>query len=191
MESVSNPHPLRRLAALLMLSGVVLAGCQGDPVQRLANVPDPSEQLGPGGLMWINPSPGSSGGALGHAGRQYSRTFALDGSKGGTYTFDRYTVSFPPGAVAGNGFVTIVIPNPIFVGCDLSISPSNLNGFSKPVTLTMGLVNTNVTPLNIDGVSIYWDDPSSKWVKVGSKIDKVKFTVGADLQHFSAYRAGW
>ena len=180
------PHTLMLIA---LLGGLVLAGCQGSPA-RLADVPDPSSVLGPGGEIWVNPAHGGSAALQKNDKETLSQTFSLDASKGGKFKFDRYTVDFPPNAVEADAQVTIAISSSAIVECDLSISPATLNHFSQPVTLTINVQGTNVTPENLDGLFIYWQAPGG-WTKVGHRTDPVNFTVSGDLQHFSNYRAGW
>jgi hypothetical protein len=183
---IRSPH---MLMAITLLGLVALIGCQGSPA-RLADVPDPSTTLGPGGELWVNPVHGGSASLLKNDKGAMSQTFSLDASKGGKFKFDRYTLDFPPNAVAGDAQVTISMSSSAIVECDLSISPAELNHFSQPVTLTMDLHGTNATPQNLAGVYIYWQAPGG-WTKVGHKTDPVNFTVSADLQHFSVYRGGW
>ncbi len=160
--------PPRCLAAAVILAGAALAGCQGDPLTRLADVPDPSTQLGAGGIIWINPQHGSAE-PMGWGGSG-TRTFALSASRGGTFKFDRYTVSFPPGAVGADASVTITVPSSVIVECELSISPPSQNRFLQPVTLTMDLHNTNATAGNIGGVSIFWRGPGG-WTRMPTQVD--------------------
>ncbi len=144
-----------------------------------------------------------------------SQSFTLDGSVGGTFTFGRYKLEFPPYAVRGNGVVTISIPDPAVVGCDLSISPANLNGFNKPVRLTIECSRTNLadsgvvaihslpplsnggraaplaTPVHIKPpTGVYWSSPAG-WMWMGGEVDTTTWEIAAPLQHFSTYRAGW
>jgi hypothetical protein len=183
---IRRPH---MLSAMALLGVLAMVGCQGSP-RRLADVPDPSSTLGPDGQIWVNPASGGAA-SLQKAGKgAMSQTFALDASKGGKFKFDRYTVDFPPNAVAADAQVTITVSSSVIVECDLSISPPELNHFSQPVTLTMDLHGTNVTPANLAGVYVYWQAPGG-WTRVGHRTDPVNFTVSAELQHFSLYRGGW
>jgi hypothetical protein len=179
----------RRLLATLFCASAALVGCQGSPVTQLADVPDPSNFLGEGGVQWVNADHGGGATVQGSSDAG-SRTFYLDASKGGKFVFGRYTVTFPANTVAWDGWVTIGIPSGVLVGCDLSISPAALNHFSKPVTLTINCQGTNVTKDNIAGLSIFWKAPGG-WVNVGDDTNPQNLTVSADLQHFSSYRAGW
>ena len=179
-----------RMAAVLLLAGLGLAGCQGSPVVPLAPVPDPSQVLGPGGIQWVNAL--RSGTAAPRGVKDTGdHTFWLDGAQGGTFTYGRVTVAFPPGAVSGRARVTIHVPQSATVECDLNISPAPLNQFSQPVRLTLNCQGTDVTPDNIAGLCIYWHEPKGGWVKVGDQVDPSTLSVSADLQHFSSYRSGW
>jgi hypothetical protein len=179
----------RGLATMALLGGVALAGCQGSPATRMADVPDPSNALGAGGVIWVNPARGGGAAPQGLTDKGY-RSFYLDASRGGTFTYGRYTVTIPPRAVSANAWVSISVPGSVIVECDLAISPAWLNHFSQPVTLTIDCSGTNVTPENIDGLSIYWGN-GNNWTKVGDEVDPKSLKVSADLQHFSEYRAGW
>jgi hypothetical protein len=190
MTQGRRPGIFVTLAVLLLSAGMLLAGCQNQPGTQLTDVPDPSASLGPRGEVWVNPM--SHGGATPQAKRfSGTRTFALNAAAGGTFTFDRYTVVFPPGAVAADAQVTINVPSTVIVQCDLDIYPSSLkNHFNAPVRLTIDLHNTNVTPANIAGLGIYLQEPGG-WTRVGDQVDPLALTVSADLHHFSSYRAGW
>jgi hypothetical protein len=189
MAAREEAKAARRMATMLLLGGVALAGCQGSPVTRMADVPDASNTLGTGGVVWVNPVRGGGATPQGLTDKG-TRTFLLDASKGGTFTYGRYTVTFPARAVSANAWVSISIPASAIVECDLAISPAWLNHFSQPVTLTIDCKGTNVTPENVDGLSIYWADGHG-WTKVGDDVDPTNLKVSAALAHFSEYRAGW
>ena len=122
----------------------------------------------------------------------------LVGSIGGSLSNGRWRVDIPAGAVNGNGTVTLATASSSSPDCQLGISPSSLNGFSQPVTLTADC--SGVSSAVLSTYVIYWYNPNTKvWVEVaGSKVDLNRKVVTAPLQHFSRYavgpsggRAGW
>jgi hypothetical protein len=189
-RSRSRPWQL----VLLMVAAANFAGCQGDVTFPTAPVQGGS---GTGGAQAqglvssilhivadILPARPLSPDPVG------SQTFHLSAEKGGTFTYGRYTLSFPAGAVRGDADVTIAVQDGSVIGCQLSISPASLNGFSKPVRLTMDCRNTTVTPLNSSTLKTYWQVPGG-WVDVQGRFDLTTWSQQTDLSHFSNYRAGW
>lgn len=157
-------------ATAALLGATTLAGCLAGPSNTDIRVPPLSRKTLEGGtsqgigsrgpghqivhvtlveadstitmpVAWVRPKDPQTGGA---------QSFHLDGAAGGTFTFGRYRLEFPPGAVRGDGVVTISVPDPSVVGCDLSISPPSLNGFDRPVLLT---VKCHQTDLSDSGVT--------------------------------------
>ena len=123
-------------------------------------------------------------------------TRAIDGALGGVVSAGRFTVIVPPGAFLGTGHVTISVPDPNRLECEMSIDPAERNGFSIPVTLSVnavGAVTANPFSLCLG----WWDPVQRKWVPVsGSAEDNLTLRLSAPLYHFSKYgcfdsKAGW
>ena len=176
-------------AAVVLLTGATLAGCSGHSVPQFAGAPDPTNALGSDEGHWVGVNSHSTASLAGN-GNGTSQTFYLSTARGGTFTYGRYTLTFPAWAVSGDAWITITEPNPTLVGCDLSIYPAFLNHFNVPVTLTMDCTNTNVTPQNISTLEIFWHAQGG-WLAVGDDDNPARLTISAPLQHFSSYRAGW
>ncbi|HVP37557.1 MAG TPA: hypothetical protein VMS93_00080 [Candidatus Saccharimonadales bacterium] len=186
-----SEKPIARWPALVvLLACAALAGCQNTPTVPLAEVPDPSQALGAGGIQWVVASHRGTAAPLSLQDTG-DRTFWLNGYLGGTLSYGRFTLTFPAGAVYGWAQVTIHVPASALVDCDLSITPAYLNHFYKPVVLTIDCHGTNVTADNISGLGIYWKSTNGQWVEVGHDDDPMTLTVSAPLQHFSEYRSGW
>ena len=126
------------------------------------------------------------------------RVLHIVGSIGGSLSNGRWQVDIPAGAVNGDGTVTLATASSSSPDCQLGITPSTLNGFSKPVTLTANCSGVSSTVLST--YVIYWYNPNTKvWEEVaGSKVDLARKVVTAPLMHFSQYavgpsggRAGW
>ena len=117
----------------------------------------------------------------------------LDGPTGGTVTLGAFSVYFPPKAVKGPYTVTMTIPDPTLLACDLSIAPGAANKFGKPVTLTFNYVGTDATaPLT----AIWYNPSSGLWESIGGTDSPTTLTYSVQLSHFSQYalsggRAGW
>ncbi len=118
------------------------------------------------------------------------RTLQLVGSLGGSLSNGRWTVVIPANAVGGDATVSLAVSSSTASDCQLGITPSTLNHFSVPVTLTIDC--RNMTTDQLRASVIRWLDPSTgKWVAVaGSTVDLNAKTVSAPLQHFSQYSVG-
>src|SRR5262249_23516991 len=61
----------------------------------------------------------------------------VDGERGGTVTNGRFQLRIPPGAFAGTATISIVVPDPAVLRCELGFSPASVNGFRAPVQLAV------------------------------------------------------
>jgi len=123
----------------------------------------------------------------------------IDGAIGGEVQVGRFRVIVPPGAIADSATITITIPDPDVVSCQLSISPPGANSFAVPVSLVADCAG--VTNVDLHNCGTLWFDPSAGvWRTVaGTAVDLDHQTVTAKLPHFSDYgvadllegRAGW
>ncbi len=117
---------------------------------------------------------------------------SVDGAKGGTLRCGRFRLDIPAGAFSGTATIQMAQPDSTVMLCDLSISPSTLNHFAKPVTLTLDASGITVSATSL---SIYWYDPLTRlWIDLRSRTDPATGQVTQQLTHFSRYvggKAGW
>lgn len=205
---MSHRFNQRQVALILATAGLILSGCQGDPTFPTAPVKDAGVELRD---VARSSSHGSSkgGGLVGGVVSAAldvvdaivvarpnvpdpvgSQTFHLVGARGGSFTYGRYTVRFPSGAVNGDGDVTITVSDGTAMGCEFSISPASLNGFSKQVHVSMDCRHSSVNALNAGTLGTWWQVPGG-WVAVPSSYSLSDWSEESDLWHFSTYRAGW
>ena len=152
---------------------------------------------------WSNPADGLT--EPGSAASQVQNTEQIDGSVGGKMRCGRFYLMVPAGAFDGTGAITMSMPDSTVMVCDLAISPSELNGFHKPVQLALC---TNDSSAPTDTLTMYWYDPDRKqWVDLGcdkNLSSNPDYTaapyptnmagVSTSLSHFSRYgggKAGW
>ena len=167
------------LAFVGVVAGVLLAGCGKD------NPLSPDR----GGIATPNfiTVPQAGGEKDGAKPAAISQSFRLDHNPGGLFTFDRYTVYLPPKFtdVAGVLTLTITVPDPNVLMCDLTISPDKANKFKLPVVLTTSYAGTSGTP---GSVSELWFNPTTNlWETIQSQDNAVLLTVSTSLMHFSRY----
>ena len=182
-------HGRRHLVAAAILAGSALAGCQEVPTAPPSDLSAQSKASPLGGGKWVTTNPRSRARPAGLT-DSGTKTFDVHAKDGGKFTFGRYTLTVPKNALEADGQITISVGSGSIVGCGLSISPDSLNGFLKPVTLSINCSGTNVTSTNITGLAIFWRTQGG-WLNVGGIADPTTLTVSADLWHFSDYRAGW
>ncbi len=113
----------------------------------------------------------------------------IDGSTGGVARVGRFTVTVPAGAWSGMGTVSIQVPNPDVVQCELDVTGVP-NAFARLVTLE---VDTRQTGASDPGV-VWFDPGTGKWYLLAASGSRESQTV--TLRHFSKYgcvggKAGW
>ena len=120
----------------------------------------------------------------------------IDGSKGGSIDNGRFTLIVPPGAFTGIATVTILVPNPTVMQCQLTITPPEANHFAIPVQLVADC--HDASQLNVSSLATLWyDELNQRWTLVnGSVISIPNSTITTPLMHFSYYgifdgKAGW
>ncbi len=123
----------------------------------------------------------------------------VDGDTGGEVCVGRFRVIVPAGAFEGLATITVTVPDPDVVSCELGISPPEANGFAVPVTLVADCQGvTNVDLANCG--TLWFDESAGVWRTVaGTAVDLGDHKVSAQLPHFSIYgicdllegRAGW
>ena len=182
------------LAGAAMVALVAAVGCSQLPNAPIQNQPGtyaspkfavvPASDIGRYGTVPSGPITGSA---------------VIDGALGGVVTVGRFTVTVPAGAFSDTATITITMPNPSIVECNLDISPVSANGFHIPVSLTADC--SGVTNVDLRNCGTLWFDPSANvWRTVtGATVDLTNSTVTAALMHFSTYgvadlvegRASW
>ena len=178
--------------ALALAVGLVV-GCG-----QMPTAPNVTAQAAASSAQQGAEADGLIGGLVGGLLNLLVKVLHLVGSIGGSLSNGRWHVDIPAGAVNGDGTVTLATASATSPDCQLGISPSSLNGFSKPVTLTADCssVSNNILSTYV----IYWYNPNTRvWEEVaGSKVDLTRKVVTAPLMHFSQYavgpsggRAGW
>jgi len=120
----------------------------------------------------------------------------VNGALGGVVLAGRFTLLIPPGAFRDTARITIRVPDPKTVRCDLSISPPSANGFATPVLLVMNCFGATISDPNL--LSTLWFDPAQAcWLPVpGTSVDLRTLSLRTPLLHFSSYgatqgKAGW
>lgn len=128
---------------------------------------------------------------------------AITASAGGKVGLpdDLVTVNVPAGAVAKTTNVTIT-PSSVYTAPAGKIKVAgskvyDLKGdadgaavktFSKDLTLTFKYTADDIKGLSEKSLAVhYWDEVSSKWVKVGGTVDLVNKTVTAKVNHFTLF----
>ncbi len=120
----------------------------------------------------------------------------IDGALGGTLSHGRFQLVVPPGAFQGVATLTIRMPDPAEMGCELHITPEEANRFAVPVQLVAdcsGAEGVDFSKLE----TLWFDEDARAWVLVrGSATDAVGGQIVTPLEHFSMYgvvegKAGW
>ena len=120
----------------------------------------------------------------------------VSGARADSLIVGRFKLRIPAGAISGSATVSITVPDPTVLQCDLSINPGTANHFTSPVTLSSdftGAVVADPTTL----VEVWFDEAAQVWrVVPGSSVDVANSRVVAPLSHFSSYgvaqgKAGW
>ncbi len=204
-------------AVVLLIAAAGLAGCAANPVAPVVDAaaggsPPVSSELqvltvSPDGLAGFVPvPPESTTDSQMVLLNQDTTTLAIAtelpsallvrasiyGPVGGTVRCGRFRLDFPPGAFAGTATIQMAAPDSTVMLCDFSISPAELNDFSKPVLLTLDAGNLTVSASTL---TIYWYDRwTGLWVDMRSTRDLATGQVTQKLTHFSRYvggKAGW
>ena len=188
---------MRRTASrgiIACLSLLALWGCSHSPtapfVERASD--QPAFLRAPGGTAEAFSSSGSG---------SASSSSTIDGLRGGIVSNGRFQLLIPPGAIAGRATVTITVPDPTVLRCELSISPPELNGFLVPVQLVADYSGTlgpgPGSPAPSDPALLWFDELNQRWVRMpGSAVSSWNNTISTPLPHFSDYgvvgnTAGW
>ncbi len=173
---MTHSRPFILLVTTLLFAGFLGAtGCGVEPG---------SQTLAEGDVDWIRFSGSSElagGGSSPHKGVEF-KTFTLIGKKGGTFSFRKISVRFPPKAVNGRYEVRITQPDPKVAIWDLHIESSI--EFSKPVTITIDYAGMSDAESH---VIVWYDEDTKVWVNLGGTDDKGNQNIKVDVGHFSRY----
>src|SRR6266487_2811207 len=183
------------LAAAAALGIALVAGCSTEPTAPVTGSPSSGTFTHPSFVVVPKQAaPATAGDAQWPAAVTVTQT--VSGQAGGTVEAGRFRVVVPPGAFGGSAAITISVPNPGVMRCDLSIDPISKNKFRVPVILQANCQGGAAG--NAQNLAIAWFDPAlNAWSVVdGSSVDETSWTVQAGLAHFSQYsvvdtKAGW
>lgn len=198
--------PKARLALVLLASVGFLAGvtvgCSENPTAPGLTTPSqPNPDPPPNEPNFVQ-SPGESTQMFIPIANEFdpetgTGTSEIDGSKGGTLSVGRFKLIVPAGAFDSLATVSLSVPDPEVLICDLHISPASANNFRVPITLKVDCVGL-VEEEALNDLYILWlDEEKGKWKKEGATVpDPATFSVHSDLDHFSTYglvegRSGW
>jgi hypothetical protein len=125
-----------------------------------------------------------------------SGSATIGGLLGGSLKVGRYTVTVPPGAYLGTATITIKVPDPTVLRCDLSISPASANHFLVPVTLVADASGANgISLISLQTVTL--NETTGVWGLVPNvSVNVLNQRVYTPLFHFSKYgivggKGGW
>ena len=168
----------RRLGCgLLVVALTFVLGCSSDSIMGPAAVSTPgdggSEE---GGYFNLVPDPqGRFGLEIPGAKAGKSTSALVSAENGGVVSLGRFTLEFPPGALAADTEIEISVTDPTLVMCELG--PHGLH-FNKPVTLTINYGGTPAEELESSSqtLGVYWyNETTGCWQLVGRNIDKDKY----------------
>lgn len=186
--------PKRRIVSSIpwLPIALTLALATGCARERIASAPEEPEPAGPVFIRETvprdpHPTPQNDGGDDDEGDDDDRVTKWINGSVGGRIENGRFSVTFAPGAFAGNRRIELIDSTEEYLECELF--PEGIY-FNAPVTLTVDLEGTTGDDYS---TTVYWNDDET-WVDVGSWYSSGEHTVSTDLDHFSEYRpgrAGW
>ncbi len=136
-------------------------------------------------MVEVTPLPGPTSGSA-----------IIVGTLGGTLKVGRFALSVPAGAISGTVQISIAVPDPSRMECQLSIWPASANGFKLPVGLACDVTGGNFKD-ELDLLCAWRDGRDSGWKPIEtSTVNLLNHTVYAPLYHFSNYgvfegKAGW
>lgn len=121
----------------------------------------------------------------------------IDGDKGGNLRNGRFDLEVAAGAWEGNATITMTVPDPAVMQCQLTIDPPDANHFKALVMLYGHCQNPIGASSTGEMVFIWQDEMTWQWKAVeGSSSSGATGLVSAALEHFSNYgvvqgKAGW
>jgi len=186
-------------SALLVLAGSIsVLGCGS------GSVTGPDDPSGPAGTTGPNfvEDPESSSLAVVPIADNFDPntnmgTSTIDGEKGGILRVGRFTIYVPPGAFVGPASISLRVPDPSMLICDLEITPQPDGNFKVPIRLEADCKNI-VGAEKLYDLNILWMNyGEERWEKKSeTTVDEQNSRVSSNLDHFSTYgvgegRAGW
>jgi hypothetical protein len=185
-------HTLILGGALLLLGLATFSGCATAPVTAPPPAPAPAEpEFVRVEAVAVDtagqPIPVQASTVLGK----------IDGGKGGSLHNGRFDLEVPPGAWEGEMTVTLTVPDPALMQCQISIDKPEANQFKVPVMLYGHCDNAVSVDSSEEMIFVCQDDLTGEWKEVqGSTSSTATATVSAALPHFSNYgvvggKAGW
>lgn len=130
------------------------------------------------------------------SGSSTTASLAIDGAVGGSIDCGNFTVIIPAGAISGKATVTITVPDPAVMHCQLSVSPPVANTLAIPIRLVANCSTaSNLSAWAMQ--TLRYDMAIDQWVIVpGSEVNTVDETITTPLSDFSEYgvvdgKAGW
>ena len=180
------------LGGALLLAIAAFSGCATAPVTAPPPAPEPAE---PEFVRVEAVAVDSAGQPLPVQSRTV--TARIDGGKGGSLTNGRFDLEVPAGAWEGEMTVTLKVPDPALMQCQITIDKPEANHFKVPVLLYGHCDNAVSVDSSEEMVFVCQDEMTGEWQKVeGSSSTATTGTVSAALPHFSNYgvvqgKAGW
>jgi hypothetical protein len=171
---------VRALAALLLSSALVIAGCTSEEGLSGPSAPELSPLLGTGigtGLLACTPLP-------------FASASQVVGPEGGTLTVGPHSLTIPAGALAAP--VTISAEAPVGTVNAVRLGPEGLHfAPGKPARLTLSYANCPLTAQLLPKRIAYTDDLLRILSYLLSVDDLLRERVTAPLEHFSRYVVAW
>lgn len=173
---------------VLLVTTLVLAGCLGAAGCGIEPGDQPLQEADVNFVRTPDSEP--LGGRGGNSGVTF-KTFTLNGRKGGSFSFRKISVKFPPRAVYGRYEIRIEQPDPRVAIWDLNIEPSS--EFSRPVTITIDYAGLSDAESHM---IVWFDEDTQTWVNLGGLEDKGNQNIKVSVGHFSRYglcsgTSGW
>ena len=114
----------------------------------------------------------------------------LQSGKKGSLTLGRWQVDVPAGALAGDATITLGIPSLKSTGCEVTITPAELDPFGAPLTLTADCKGTSRSRL-ASYVILCYNPTTLVWEAVpGSTVDTRRKTTTVAIMHAGIYAVG-
>lgn len=171
---------VRALAALLLASALVIAGCAADEEGLSGpSAPEPAPLLSKlaGGLLACDPLP-------------YAATSRTIGPEGGLLTVGPHRLAIPAGALSAP--VTITAEAPVGTVNSVQLGPEGLQfAPGKPASLTLSYANCPLHARLLPKRIAYTDDVLRILSYLLSVDDLLGKRVTAPLEHFSRYVVAW
>ena len=175
---------------ILLVTALAFAGFLG---ATGCGVEPGSQTLSADDIEWVRPAAVDVDPAAGRRGASgvTFKTFTLIGRKGGTFSFRKISVKFPPRAVNGHYEVRLEQPDPTVAIWDLNIEPHV--DFDRPVTITIDYAGMSDSESH---VIVWYDEDMQTWVNLGGFEDKGNQNIKVSVDHFSRYglcngTSGW